>query len=139
MGILGRNSPEWFMASVGASMAGGLGVGLYNSSTPEVISYIGRDAPFDVFCVEDAAELRRVMAGRSLGEALPTVEKVVLMAPGAEVPEEMAPDVITWAQLIELGRSESETPIKEVEKGQFANEAALLIYTSGTTGHPKGM
>ncbi len=37
-----------------------------------------------------------------------------------------------------LGRSESDSAIRAVESGQFANEAAFLIYTSGTTGHPKG-
>ncbi len=38
-----------------------------------------------------------------------------------------------------LGRSESDSAIRAVESGQFANEAAFLIYTSGTTGHPKGI
>ncbi len=40
-----------------------------------MISYIGKDAPFDVFCVEDAAELGRVLNGRTMEEALPTARK----------------------------------------------------------------
>ncbi len=40
---------------------------------------------------------------------------------------------------VSLGRSESDSAIRAVESGQFANEAAFLIYTSGTTGHPKGI
>ncbi len=31
VGVLGRNSPEWFMSAVASCTAGGLGVGLYNS------------------------------------------------------------------------------------------------------------
>ncbi len=135
VGILGRNSPEWFMSSVGAVTAGGLTVGLYATNSPETNSYIGGHAPFHVFCVEDEGELRRVLDGRALAEAFPTVRKVVLTAPGATATMEEA---MTWEELLRLGRASSGEALRRVEEEQVANEACALVYTSGTTGTPKG-
>ncbi len=136
LGILGRNSPEWFMSSLGCIAAGGLPVGLYNTSSPEIIAYIAGHAPFDIFCVEDQAELDRVLQGKSIEQVLPTVKKVIFMSPDAK--NINSDKVITWKDLIMLGRSESDSHIRHIEKTQCANEACVLVYTSGTTGMPKG-
>jgi len=37
VGILGHNSPEWMFSSCGAIFAGGLSVGIYSTSSAEVI------------------------------------------------------------------------------------------------------
>ncbi len=36
MGIIGFNSPEWFIAELGAIMAGGLAAGIYTTNLPDV-------------------------------------------------------------------------------------------------------
>ena len=41
VGILTPNCPEWFFSGLGAVFAGGLSVGVYNTSSPEMVSYIG--------------------------------------------------------------------------------------------------
>ncbi len=44
VGILGPNCPQWFLSGVGAVFAGGLSVGVYNTSSPEMVSYVGEDS-----------------------------------------------------------------------------------------------
>ncbi len=38
--ITGFNSPEWFIADVGTTMAGGIVVGIYQTSSPEICKYV---------------------------------------------------------------------------------------------------
>ncbi len=104
-----------------------------------MVSYIGGHAPFDLFCVEDEEELGRVLAGRTLEEALPSVKKVLLLSPSASTSTSLKEEkVLLWKDLVSLGRSESDVHLDAVERSQVANEACLLVYTSGTTGMPKG-
>ncbi len=89
--------------------------------------------------VEDVAQLQRALNGRKRQEALPTVKKFVLMEGSKDgVPNDLAPSVTTWQELLEIGRNESDASMREREKEVGVNSACLLIYTSGTTGQPKG-
>jgi len=114
-------------------------VGLYPTSSPATVAHIASHAPFDLFCVEDEKELMRLLGGRPLEEVMPTVKRVILLAPHAR-PESATHGerVMTWDDFIRIGRSESDSGLDAVERVQFANEAAMLVYTSGTTGVPKG-
>ena len=69
-------------------------------------------------------------------DAFPTVKKIVLMS--AEENIEADGDVITWQQLLDLGRSTDDQMLDDCEKDQAVNQAAMMLYTSGTTGPPKG-
>merc|ERR1711971_402810 len=48
-------------------------------------------------------------------------------------------DVITWQQLLDIGRAEDDSLLQERLDKQAVNQPAVLIYTSGTTGNPKGV
>ena len=50
-----------------------------------------------------------------------------------------SPGVITWQELLEIGRAEPDTLLQERLEKQAVNQPAVLIYTSGTTGNPKGV
>ncbi len=66
-------------SGVGAIFAGGLAAGVYSTSGPETVEYVAAHAPFNVFCVDDAQELRRVTPkGKTLREAFPDVKKYLL-------------------------------------------------------------
>ena len=76
-------------------------------------------------------------------EAFPTVKKIVLMEGGGDLlsPQSLAAngdDVITWEELLDMGRSVDDQILEECEKDQSVNQAAMMLYTSGTTGPPKG-
>ncbi len=46
--------------------------------------------------------------------------------------------VLSWSELMELGRSAPDLPLEETLASMAPNQACLLLYTSGTTGPPKG-
>ena len=47
------------------------------------------------------------------------------------------PGVMTWAQLMLLGRAQVDTELDTRLGDIAANQCAALCYTSGTTGNPK--
>ena len=47
------------------------------------------------------------------------------------------PGVMTWTQLMELGRAQADTELDSRLGNIAANQCANLCYTSGTTGNPK--
>ena len=49
------------------------------------------------------------------------------------------PNVLSWPDLIELGKSLPDTELDKRISNLAVNQAAMLVYTSGTTGNPKGV
>ena len=45
---------------------------------------------------------------------------------------------MSWQELLNLGKSESDLHLEERLRDMAINMCALLVYTSGTTGNPKG-
>ena len=78
----------------------------------------------------------QVLDGKELKSVLPTVKRVVLIE-GEN--RRGRPEVMTWAQLQEMGRATPDSELDRIEEEQFVNEACVLVYTSGTTGKPKGV
>ena len=79
VGIMGPNTPEWAMSSIGAIFAGGLSCGIYATNSPEMVTYIANKSPLEIFVAHNMAYVERVLAGRSFEEAMPTVKKVILV------------------------------------------------------------
>lgn len=59
--ILGFNSPQWFLAHLGAIFAGGVGCGIYTTNSVEQIEYILKDCRARIVVVENAALLKKVL------------------------------------------------------------------------------
>ena len=51
----------------------------------------------------------------------------------------MSSPVLSWSELMELGKSVTDTELDKRISNLAVNQAALLVYTSGTTGNPKGV
>ena len=47
--------------------------------------------------------------------------------------------MISWKDLLEIGRGVPDRILQERLENQAVNQACILVYTSGTTGHPKGV
>ena len=136
VGIMGANSAEWALSSVGSIFAGGLSCGIYATNSPESVRHIVCHAPVHVLVLQDPALLERLLKGSNdISAVFPTVKKIVLMEGKSHLK-----DVITCADLMTLGRAQSPNFIAEslADRPPVVNEAAMLIYTSGTTGPPKG-
>ncbi|MDX8407604.1 MAG: AMP-binding protein, partial [Mariprofundaceae bacterium] len=116
VGILGHNSPEWFIADYAILRLGAVTVPAYFTDPPEAVRYVFDDAEVSVIFVEEG-EQQDKLAG---------IEKPFIAFHGeTESIEAIAVDE-RWDNRLEASCPERD-------------QLATLIYTSGTTGHPKGV
>ncbi|MFL6201671.1 MAG: AMP-dependent synthetase/ligase [Thermoanaerobaculia bacterium] len=127
--IMGFNRPEWFVADLGAILAGALPAGIYVTSTPEQCQYISEHAEAAVAVLENARYLEAFL---SIRDRLPALKAIVLMEGEHE-------GVLSWKQLLELGGEIPESDLQARLDAQKPGDVCTLIYTSGTTGPPKAV
>uniref|UniRef100_A0A8C2YVK1 long-chain-fatty-acid--CoA ligase n=1 Tax=Cyclopterus lumpus TaxID=8103 RepID=A0A8C2YVK1_CYCLU len=115
VGILGFNSPEWFISDIGCIFAGGLATGIYTTNSAEACQYVAANSEANILVVENQKQLDKILQVRSeLQQKAPFL--YTFMKLGEEVPDEQLNAVIDSLR---------------------ANECCTLIFTSGTTGNPK--
>jgi len=132
--ILMGNVPEWPISDVGTIIAGGVGVGLYPTSSAEQIAYIIDHSDAEFVLVDSRAQLQRVLSVR---DQLSKVRHIIALDPDAPSGE----DVVAYRDFVERGRAERSrlAPLlKERAEGAKPDDVAIMVYTSGTTGAPKG-
>src|ERR1041385_4615006 len=130
--ILMGNVPQWPISDIGTIIAGGVGVGLYPTSSAEQIAYIINHSDAEFILVDTAEQLQKVL---SIRDQLPKVRHIIaLNADGST-------DVISYRDFIARGRAERSrlAPLLQ-ERAESAkpDDIAIMVYTSGTTGPPKG-
>ncbi|KAG7514293.1 long-chain-fatty-acid-CoA ligase ACSBG2 isoform X2 [Solea senegalensis] len=133
VGILGFNSPEWFMADIGAIFAGGFAVGIYTTNSPEACQYVAENCMANIIVVENHKQLQKIL---QVEDKLPHLKAIIQYK---DTLKEKRPNLYTWADLMELGRHEPDAPLNMVISSLKPNQCCTLIYTSGTTGQPKGV
>ena len=78
--IMARNCPEWFVTSYAAIFAGGIHCGIYQTSSPEIVSYVCQNASASILLVENLEMLINIVEGKgNIKKAFPTVKYVVLI------------------------------------------------------------
>jgi len=133
--ILMGNVPEWPISDIGTIAAGGVGVGLYPTSSAEQCQYIINHSDAEVVLVDTAAQLQKILRIR---EALPKVKAVIVLDESAA---SESTQVISYKEWICRGRKERvdfASLLRERAEGATAEDIAIMVYTSGTTGRPKG-
>ncbi|XP_068853090.1 long-chain-fatty-acid--CoA ligase ACSBG2 isoform X2 [Aphelocoma coerulescens] len=133
VGILGFNSAEWFIADIGAILAGGFAVGIYTTNSPEACHYVAENCSANVIVVENHKQLQKIL---EIEDRLPHLKGIVQY--GEEI-KEKRPNLYSWREFMELGRDVPDSRLREVIAAQKPNQCCTLIYTSGTTGQPKGV
>ncbi|XP_031948807.1 long-chain-fatty-acid--CoA ligase ACSBG2 isoform X2 [Corvus moneduloides] len=133
VGILGFNSAEWFIADIGAILAGGFAVGIYTTNSPEACHYVAENCSANVVVVENHKQLQKIL---EIEDRLPHLKGIVQY--GEEI-KEKRPNLYSWREFMELGRDVPDSRLREVIAAQKPNQCCTLIYTSGTTGQPKGV
>lgn len=127
--IMGYNRPEWFLADMGAILAGALPAGIYVTSTPEQCQYISDHAEAAVAVLENRQYLESFLAIR---DRLPALKAIVLMEGEHEA-------ATSWKQFLELAAEVPESDLQARLDAQKPEDVCTLIYTSGTTGPPKAV
>jgi long-subunit acyl-CoA synthetase (AMP-forming) len=127
VGFMLVNRPALHLTDCAAMHLGATCFSLYNTSSPEQVEYLVRDAENRVLVTEQAF-LDAVLAVK---EKVETLEHVVVV--DGDAPE----GTISVAELEAMGEPgfDFEAAWRAVE----AEDVLCLIYTSGTTGPPKGV
>uniref|UniRef100_A0A8C1IQ10 Long-chain-fatty-acid--CoA ligase ACSBG2 n=1 Tax=Cyprinus carpio TaxID=7962 RepID=A0A8C1IQ10_CYPCA len=133
VGILGFNSVEWFIADIGAILAGGFAVGIYTTNSPEACQYVAENCQANILVVENHKQLQKIL---QVQDRLPHLKAIIQYK---DELKEKKPNLYTWAEFMELGRDEPDAQLDDIISSQKPNQCCTLIYTSGTTGHPKGV
>ncbi|XP_074834494.1 long-chain-fatty-acid--CoA ligase ACSBG2 isoform X2 [Carettochelys insculpta] len=133
VGILGFNSSEWFIADIGAILAGGFAVGIYTTNSPEACQYVAENCGANILVVENDKQLQKIL---EVQHKLPLLKAIIQYN---EELKEKRPNLYTWSEFMGLGSDVPDSQLDKIIDSQKPNQCCTLIYTSGTTGQPKGV
>ena len=129
--IIGYNRPKWFLADMGAIIAGGVPAGIYTTCAPEQCQYITHHSEAQIAVVENAEQLAKFK--QVMGD-LPQLKAIVMMEGSDE-----ADNVYSWDELLAQGADVPDEDLQARKDAQQEDDLCTLIYTSGTTGPPKAV
>ncbi|MBK7934348.1 MAG: long-chain fatty acid--CoA ligase [Acidobacteria bacterium] len=134
--ILAGNVPEWTICDIAAIAAGGVGVGIYPTSSAEQAHFIINHSDAEFVVVDTVEQLRKLD-----GVGMPKVREVFLIESVDDIDTLPTGRVSAFYLTLALGRSKREEFMPRVEElgfGATSVDTAIMVYTSGTTGEPKG-
>ncbi len=148
--ILAGNIPEWTIVDIATIAAGGVGTGIYPTSSTEQCNFIINHSDADFLFVDTEAQLekfadtnlpypklRQIVILEEVGDkSVEVVERTNRLSVDVkEVP------VTSYKDFLALGRASREQFLPLVEQtgaNASPDDTAIMVYTSGTTGEPKG-
>ena len=128
--ILAGNVPEWTIVDVATIAAGGVGVGIYPTSSPEQCEYIINHSDAEFLFVDSLKQLEKI---KQIREGLPRIKEIICLESGNYA--------TSCDEFINFGKENRAKFLPKVEAIGYnakSDETAIMVYTSGTTGQPKG-
>jgi long-chain acyl-CoA synthetase len=128
--ILAGNTPAWTIIDIATIAAGGVGVGIYPTSSPGQCAYIINHSDAEFVFVDTAKQLEKILEVRA---ELSKVKEIICL--------EESEQATNLKNFLEFGRKNLKKFLPEVERigyGANLDDTAIMVYTSGTTGQPKG-
>jgi long-subunit acyl-CoA synthetase (AMP-forming) len=120
------NRPEFHVADLAAMMLGATPFSIYNTYTPEQITYLMQDAGAKLVITEQTY-LPQILSAR---EHLSDLEHVIVV--DGDAPDGTLP-------LADVEAMDSDLDVEASVAAIEPTDILTLIYTSGTTGPPKGV
>ncbi|XP_028620212.1 long-chain-fatty-acid--CoA ligase ACSBG2-like isoform X2 [Grammomys surdaster] len=133
VGIMGINSSEWVIASIGAIMAGGISVGILSSNSPKACQVIAETSEMDIFVVDNDRQLQKVNQIQGYLKHLKAIVQY------REDIQEVQPNLYSWKGFLDLADSISDEKLDQIIDAQKPNQCCALVYNQGTTGTPKAI
>ncbi|XP_077136816.1 long-chain-fatty-acid--CoA ligase ACSBG2-like isoform X2 [Ranitomeya variabilis] len=130
--ILGFNSPEWFMAEMGAILAGGLAVGIDPSSTASTCLKLALDSRAQIVLVDDRNQREKIL---QIQDKLANLKAVVQWR---EPVVEPCSGAYTWNQLLALGSELEELHLCDVTASQKPHQSCAIMYGMDDAGEAQG-
>ncbi|CAL1520688.1 long-chain fatty acid--CoA ligase [Chitinophaga sp. MM2321] len=126
--IISPNRPEWIITDLACQQLGAVLTPIYPTISHSELEYVLNDAEARILFVNDKELLDKVLEMR---DKFPTIREIFTFnkVEGAR----------HWTEVVELGKDEDDSRIKEIRKNISPEELVTIIYTSGTTGTPKGV
>ncbi|KAG3280609.1 long-chain-fatty-acid--CoA ligase ACSBG2-like [Ictidomys tridecemlineatus] len=131
VGIMGFNSAEWAIASIGAIMAGGFSVGILSTNSPKACQVIAENTDMDIFVVDNDRQLQKVTQIQSY---LKHLKGIVQYKDELQVEQE---NLYSWKEFLNLAGDISDEKLDRVIDSQKPNQCCTLVYSMGSTSLSK--
>jgi long-chain acyl-CoA synthetase len=135
--ILAGNVPEWTIVDIATIAAGGVGVGIYPTSSPEQCAYIINHSDAEFVFVDSKKQMEKIL---QISEQLPKVKEIIVLF-GEKNCDLADARASAFEDFLEFGKQNCKEFLAQVEEIGFSakpEDTAIMVYTSGTTGQPKG-
>jgi long-chain acyl-CoA synthetase len=133
--VLAENRPAWVFVDLAVQALGGVTVGVYPTSPAAELEYLLNHCGATVLVAEDEEQVDKYLEVR---DRVPSVNKVVVLAPRGVRTLATDPMLMTFDALCELGRGATLADLGRRASAVDPTSTAVIVYTSGTTGPPKG-
>lgn len=152
--ILAGNIPEWTICDIATIAAGGIGVGIYPTSSSEQAHYVINQSDAEFLLVETDEQIELIA---NADGAYPNLKEIIIVGKPSDRSVELERKrekgwlinsvltdeipVTRLGEFLDFGRSKRSEFMSVVEKNGFGanpDGTAIMVYTSGTTGKPKG-